>query len=136
MDATAQIIYRAPVKDKNAEHEAFKERIRAEAKELKKYRRSSQGGALIAHLKAKQGHVIITEGGSQGGYCKVCFLDGEGLKSSVEASGMWVAYCKDPNRLKPHIESISAEEVVMEFHAKSKQGVSSGTVVKFLQTLE
>ncbi len=135
MQARAQIVYRAPVKDENAVREAFKGRIRAEARELKKYLRSHQGVALLAHLKARQGHVIIAEGGSQGGYCKVCFLDGEGLKSSIEASGMWVAYCKDPKRLKPHIQSISAEEVVMEFHAKSDKGVRSDTVVKFLQTL-
>lgn len=81
------------------------------ASELQLFLDSHEGQAAKALLKASGRHIILAE--ERDGPCgTVYFLDGEGLKKSHEAMGMWVAYTKSENVPAPQVLHLDAREVV------------------------
>lgn len=71
---------------------------------------STEGAAAMELLRASNRHINFAEAYDGGGSGTVYFIDGDGLKLSVEPMGSWVAYRNGVP--KPKITHVRAREVV------------------------
>lgn len=99
---------------RKAQHETQSVEVRKEieqaARMLDLFLESDEGKAALELLSASRRHIRFGER-PESGMTTVYFLNGDGLRKSVEAAGMWTAYAKDvpPPRLSPltALEAIS-----------------------------
>jgi hypothetical protein len=85
--------------------------IATAASALQGFLGSSEGATAMQLLAASGQHIIIAQTEPGMGYTTVYYLDATGLHSSVEATGMWVAYTRPP---APKIGTATCEEAVSE----------------------
>jgi len=76
---------------------------------LNNFLHSSEGSAATSLLRASQQFIRLAEANEGGGFGFVIFLDGDGLKQSIEAMGMWVVYAKKEDVPDPKARLISVE---------------------------
>lgn len=92
--------------------------------------------AGLALLKASGRHIVLIdhEGGGPSG--TIYFLDGDGLKQSTEATGMWVAYAK-PSSVKPPQVTVATAREVLEAgrHRQISVDVLIATIVSKLNEI-
>ncbi|KKU33981.1 MAG: hypothetical protein UX57_C0009G0033 [Candidatus Uhrbacteria bacterium GW2011_GWE2_46_68] len=83
------------------------------ARELQQFLDSPEGQAALELLKASGRHIILAEE-RDGAHGTVYFLDGEGLRKSHEAMGMWTAYAnpQEGHVRSPRVLPLEAREAV------------------------
>ncbi|MFA4954103.1 MAG: hypothetical protein WC641_02230 [Patescibacteria group bacterium] len=104
--------------------DAQKQRCEQVARKLQDFLVSRLGLEALELLKASRRHIIFGEDPPEGGHTVVYFLNGEGLRQSCEASGMWTAYSASVPR--PSLSLISALEAVqaaVKFGRKDPDGL-------------
>jgi hypothetical protein len=77
---------------------------------LNSFLHSSEGAAAIALLRASHEFVRLAEGYEGGGSGFVIFLDGDGLKESIEAMGLWRVYAKREDIPNPKEKLMNVRE--------------------------
>ena len=103
------------------------------AEQLDQFLNSDDGKAGLALLTARKSWIRLAESEPCFGYCTVWFLDGEGLKSSNEANGMWIAYAKRESVREPSLPPASAEEVFSAVPGYGAQKLQSpGALVAYI----
>ncbi|QQR60504.1 hypothetical protein IPH19_03780 [Candidatus Uhrbacteria bacterium] len=85
--------------------------IEEEARKLESFLSSVEGNAARRLLKATAKHIIVGELEASPGHAMVCFLDGEGLRQSIEGKGLSGAYAGN----KPDISSTTPELATKAF---------------------
>ena len=101
--------------------------------QLDQFLKSDDGKAGLDLLAARKSWIRLAESEPCFGYCTVWFLDGEGLKSSNEANGMWIAYAKRESVREPSISPATAADVfsaVASYGEKELQ--SPGALVAYI----
>ena len=100
---------------------------------LSKYLQSSEGKLALRFLKLSGKHINLAETDPCNGHCVVTALDGEGLITSYEATGMWVAYVNDKREIAPRITKIKAKDAVRDF-MNSGPGAKGDDIVSFIRS--
>ena len=87
------------------------ELVNKTAAELQLFLNSLEGQLAVELLKASGRHIILAEerDGPRG---TVYFLDGEGMRKSHEAMGLWVAHANPTNIPAPQVLPLEAREAV------------------------
>ena|GEM_PF-2306025 len=86
--------------------------VTADTELFENFLNGSQGQAARSLLKASGRHIVLIDHEDGGPHGTVYILDGDGLKCSVEAVGMWVAFAQ-PSAIKPPtLNTVTPREVI------------------------
>ena len=88
---------------------------------------SEEGKTAQALLAASRKSVRICEENPGGGYGVVYFIDGQGLRKSIEPMGMWVAYSRNDKEKAPKISAANCNEVAS---LALRQGLSPDQIMQ------
>lgn len=94
------------------EQQDYQANVAAAISELNDFLAGEDWLAARQLLIASNRHIVIAEENEGGGSGIVYFLDGNGLRQSIEAMGTWMAYAKKDSIPKPRISPAKVAEVV------------------------
>lgn len=110
--ATATIAANSKKLEQRREQQDYQAHVAAAISELNDFLAGEDWLAARQLLIASNRHIVIAEENEGGGSGIVHFLDGNGLRQSIEAMGIWIAYAKKDSIPKPQISPANVEEVV------------------------
>ncbi len=95
---------------------------------------SAEGRAASALLIASRRHVVLAESNEGGGTGYVIFYDGkDGIKESIEAMGIWVAYAQKDDVPKPKVTLLAVSKAAQEIVSASQGRATAERVMENLR---